>query len=288
MPVWASPKAILCASKLSQSNHACVRAKSLSKLWGSKLTVLHVLEDEAPSELSHNQQSTSWSGTHQDRRRVAAGDLLARAHEIADCELIVEDGDPAATILNVADTRGCDLIVTNVSKAQTTVGYSLGRTIDSLLRQTRVPVLIVRDPVQGEYRSVLVASDFSELSRPALEAAASFFPRQTLSVLHAYQLSQSTFVDDAVALDELCRGRAARQEAEFFHGLDFLWSDRPRPRVILEQGKPCQIVHRYVASGRADLVALGTRGRGAFAQAFLGSTAKEIITSLPCDALVVR
>ncbi|MCC7548936.1 MAG: universal stress protein [Burkholderiales bacterium] len=33
---------------------------------------------------------------------------------------------------------------------------------------------------------------------------------------------------------------------------------------------------------------LGTRGRGSLAQLLVGSTAKEILSSLPCDALLVR
>lgn len=37
-----------------------------------------------------------------------------------------------------------------------------------------------------------------------------------------------------------------------------------------------------------DLVVLGTHGRGGLLDALLGSTAKDILFSLPCDALVVR
>ena len=49
-----------------------------------------------------------------------------------------------------------------------------------------------------------------------------------------------------------------------------------------------QLVREYVQVSGADLVVLGTHGRGAMLEAIMGSVAKSILATLPCDALVVR
>ena len=57
---------------------------------------------------------------------------------------------------------------------------------------------------------------------------------------------------------------------------------------MTEPGSPQQLIREYVQLRGCDLVVLGTRGRGTLMEALLGSTAKNILATLPCDALVVR
>jgi nucleotide-binding universal stress UspA family protein len=44
----------------------------------------------------------------------------------------------------------------------------------------------------------------------------------------------------------------------------------------------------YVRDKEVDLLVLGTHGRSAFFEIFLGSVAKAIMDDVPCDALVIR
>src|SRR3546814_20467910 len=64
----------------------------------------------------------------------------------------------------------------------------LGDTVDRLIRKYPVPVLIVRDRAFEPYHTMLVATDFSESSRVALETAIRFFPDTGLSLFHAYDV----------------------------------------------------------------------------------------------------
>lgn len=54
------------------------------------------------------------------------------------------------------------------------------------------------------------------------------------------------------------------------------------------EGYPPDALVAHAASVGADLVVVGTRGRGELASLFLGSTSHRVVNHAPCDVLVVR
>jgi nucleotide-binding universal stress UspA family protein len=206
----------------------------------------------------------------------------------ASADIRIGEGDPAEVILSVARDEGCALIVTGVARNETLGRFSLGATVDQLLRAADVPVLVVTARARAEYRRVVVAIDLSSASQGALQVAAAWFPTQRLAVVHAYQAPGSYAVGD-VAQHREDYAAVARADAEQFLVSSGL-SDEARARVELhvEAGHPAQTVRELVQREAADLVVLGTRGYGAFVEFFMTSTAKRIAMGLSCDALVVR
>ncbi|HKX76864.1 MAG TPA: universal stress protein [Acidimicrobiia bacterium] len=61
----------------------------------------------------------------------------------------------------------------------------------------------------------------------------------------------------------------------------------PVKKVDLD-GYPADTLSDYATSVGADLIVLGTRGRGDLASLFLGSTSHRVLQMAPCDILVVR
>ena len=55
----------------------------------------------------------------------------------------------------------------------------------------------------------------------------------------------------------------------------------------MEPGDPGQLLRQYVRDRAVDLVVVGTHGRSGVFSVLLGSTAREIVSSTPCDTLVV-
>jgi nucleotide-binding universal stress UspA family protein len=64
----------------------------------------------------------------------------------------------------------------------------------------------------------------------------------------------------------------------------------PSARVALEvvEGHPASVVASSRAAFDADLLAMGTHGRGRIQAAFLGSVAQELAATSACDILVTR
>ncbi|HRI93084.1 MAG TPA: universal stress protein, partial [Accumulibacter sp.] len=58
-------------------------------------------------------------------------------------------------------------------------------------------------------------------------------------------------------------------------------------RLHLRHGSPRHQVLRVTRAKRADLLVLGTRGRGGLSFAFLGSVAGDVLRESPCDVLLV-
>ncbi len=59
-------------------------------------------------------------------------------------------------------------------------------------------------------------------------------------------------------------------------------------RVHLEFGGAAEVIPRIAADQRADIVAMGAVSRSGLRRVFIGSTAEDVLESLPCDALIVK
>jgi len=60
-----------------------------------------------------------------------------------------------------------------------------------------------------------------------------------------------------------------------------------RPVVIVSNAPAVSIVS-YAKEARADLIVMGTHGRGPMAHLFMGSVAERVVRLAPCPVLVVR
>lgn len=273
----APPRAILLATDLSaRCDRAQDRALALAARFAATLTLLHVAEDEPAPPAGSNHLQPSWR---------ASGEPAVRAGRI-DPAVRVESGDPAEVIARVAREIGAGLIVTGIAHerplAQRPV--TLGRTVERLLRESRLPVLVVRERPRGDYGHVLVASDLSEVSARALRTALEWFPDQRVRLLHAFDAPYSGLVADVAEWERGYRAERMREVEAFLEGSG---ADRARLEVLVERGRPETLVGLYVRERGADLVVLGAHSRGAIAELFVGSTAKSVLSTLECDALVL-
>jgi nucleotide-binding universal stress UspA family protein len=144
---------------------------------------------------------------------------------------------------------------------------------------------MVRARAHADYRRLLVASDFSEPSRLALQRARALFPAARIAVLHGFEVPMLGLMDDSrppllaeLAVRRREDGRAFLREAGIDGGVE----------LLVEQGDPARLVQQYVETHGADLVVLGTHGRSALYELVVGSVARRILTTVDADTLVVR
>lgn len=141
---------------------------------------------------------------------------------------------------------------------------------------------------------VLVATDLSEASRPALESAA-FFGREhgaKLQLLHVFDPSPyvpTTMMAGASALlsqaakemrESFERALEERRE-ELFPGMDV-------EIVTLRRDDPGAGIAEQAKAIGADLIIVGSHGRTGLKRVLLGSVAERVVRLAPCPVLVVR
>lgn len=294
-PHPGAPREILLATDLgARGDRALERAVDIARRYGAHLTVLHVVEnaEAAAAPTIDTPAPPAASGKTDDAVTVMKRSLRQGLREdlgdfLEQSTILVEDGVPAEVIERVATASQVDLIVTGIARESPLSGrpVALGKTVEQLLRRLPAPILIVRNRARDAYRHVVVATDFSEPSGHALQMALRFFPDQKLHLLHA---SDQAPVAASEASQAGYQDPRAAELEKFLESVFMPEGDRNRLLPVIEPGAPSQIIRDHVQQHGADLVVLGTRGRGAVLEALLGSTAKSILSTLTCDALAVR
>ena len=291
-----APRKILLATDLSaRGDRALERAVLISMRHDVPLIILHVHEDLDESSLTYRSRGLpSWhrppDAASMMKQQIRQGLRTDLGDAIDKAVILIEEGDPAEVIERVAISERVDLVVTGIAREGPFASRPvvLGKTVEQLLRRLPMPMLIVRNRARDAYRHIVVTTDFSKPSSHALQMAVRFFPEQPLYLLHAFDAPYSSLVDEAKLHAERYRQVRTEELAEFLAATFLPDGDRARLVPVIEPGPPQQIIREYVRLHGADLVVLGTQGRGSLMEALLGSTTKSILSTLPCDALVVR
>jgi nucleotide-binding universal stress UspA family protein len=164
-------KKILYATDLSESAvHAFSYAVSLANKYGAGITVLHVLA-EFPGEefISKMINTDTWNEIKmrhyseardkligKKRDHIAMKEVLQAFSEEAKAdaedqtfvtdEVLIKSGAPAEIIVETAQEQKCDLIVMGTHGQGALADVLIGSTAKWVIRQSPIPVLVIRLP----------------------------------------------------------------------------------------------------------------------------------------------
>ncbi|SHF70299.1 universal stress protein [Streptoalloteichus hindustanus] len=203
----------------------------------------------------------------------------------------VVSGEPVAALDAVAGDA--ELLVLGASEVNSAVTMLVGSTATDLARRVVTPMVLVR----GEPRErpvaagrVVVGVDGSPTSVEAVGFAVEFCARHRagLVAVHAWPTLPFDALDPARAWG--VDWAALREEAQDTLSRSLAgWSDRHPDvevrRVVGEQ-RPAEALLREAQD--ADLVVVGSHGRGAVRRVLLGSVSHTLLRYAPCPVAVVR
>jgi nucleotide-binding universal stress UspA family protein len=173
-------------------------------------------------------------------------------------------------------------------------GLLLGSVSEQCAHHAACPVAIVR-PADSATTSegdtverIVVGVDGSENARRALQWAANEarIRHARLEVVHAWHVPYTGVYPAATALFEPGPFEEAAKATieDAIAGEDLSGLAHPVERVISQGGAAVAILD---AAKGADLVVVGTRGRGGFAGLLLGSVSHQVVHHAECPVVVV-
>jgi nucleotide-binding universal stress UspA family protein len=209
----------------------------------------------------------------------------------------VHDGDPVDVLLGAAEYEHADLLVVGSRGVGNRQELALGSTSLRVLQAARVPVLVVPARRPGavpadelRLRHVLVGVDRSEASRAALELAADVAMALggSLSVLEVVEFVPPFPLPDPAT--DVGGGDERSRASTLALVEDEVRDIRERGvgvQVIVRSGDPAPTLLEVADDVDADLVVVGTRGRGGPAELLLGSVARTVADRARRPTLVV-
>lgn len=226
------------------------------------------------------------------RDNAAAARKLA-LQVAADVSLVVDvrQGRPARELLQLS--RQAATLVMGARGLGRLGGAILGSVSAAVVSHATCPVVIVRDQAQAETARgpVVVGIDGSRVSRYAAEVAFQEADARGVGVVAvASWLDRSIYASPA-ALEAARRHAAALEQqqqamlAGDVRSLARRYPDIPLQQVV-SQGEPADALASAAAD--AQLLVVGSHGRGAFLDTILGSTSRALLQKSPCPLMVVR
>jgi nucleotide-binding universal stress UspA family protein len=290
-------RTVLIGTLLESESDPVVRAGlAVARTAGARVLLVHAAPDGPPligPEIGMGGDFTAELNAWCEERlreqidRLGIGEL-----ELAGAE--VKAGEPHRVLIDTAVKAAADLIVVGATGSGPFAADLLGSTADRVLRKAACPVLVVRGELRVPPRRVLAPVDLSPLSgdafRYGLDLLAQVAGNAGVEVRAVHALS---FME-MLALQRRKTGETSSEEAERQSGEDlrrFVLENRAETPLEVETavlpGEARFEILEELRERPADLVMLGTHGRGGMDRLMLGSVASAITRKAPCSVLLI-
>lgn len=266
-------------------------ALNLASVFDATLHALYVT-DLGPAPLPDDERATLQEHL-ESQGESATLEVQNRGTELGlDVVREIREGEPYDGILDYADEQGVDGIVMGTRGRET--ASHLGSTTERVLTRADVPVLTVAlgqeeftpETGTGAVDRVVVPTDGSDAAERAADRALSVAERYDADVRAVYVVDTTTYgYEDAprsiVGLLKEGGSRAVEDVASEAREREVQVS------TAVLRGAPEESLLQYADGAGADLVAMGTRGRGGDDR-LLGSTTARVVRRSRTPILTVR
>lgn len=268
----------------SRSERALRRGGQLRRQLSAGLRLLHVVDGDQPAAVVE-QACRQAEALLRDQAQALAAE--------AAIDTVVKVGDPFDEIVQVAVAGGDDLIVMGAHRKSLLRDIFVGTTIERVVRTGRHPVLMVNREPKGPYRSVMVATDLSEASANALQAAKDLglLEGPRISLLHVHEPLAKAMMIYANVERERIEEHIAREAWEARRQLERFVAELGLSELAydarIEEGPTYGSIRQAIERDDPDLLVIGTRGLTGARRLLLGSVADAVLRGVACDVLAV-
>lgn len=284
---------VLIASDFSKhANYALQRAISLAEQHKSILNFLHILKQPwigSFAQLPINELQQNYFSVKKKTERKLLTLLKKYSHAI-ETHVSVLPGRAADEIVRFAKENQCELIVAGAHGHYYINNYVLGTTSGAIIEQSHIPILLVKKEPVFAYDRILIATDFSEVSKEAVEFTFNCFPEASFQLLHILDIFGRKILDTGDQ-DENSIGSENHPTKDIIETLDdFLKKcnvDNKKFQKKIIGGYFADSIITESEKWRANLISFGTQGNSRLHYLLMGSVAKRILHLSTTDMLAV-
>jgi nucleotide-binding universal stress UspA family protein len=272
---------LLAATDLTgRSVYPLQRAMQLRAESDCQVTVLNVVEQGLTPGITERRRADALSELEAWQRS-----LTEAAQPGVSVNVVV--GDPFAAILDELRAQHADLAVIGGPGKRGLKELFTGTTAERVVRFADQPVLMVNQHPNGPYKFVLVAMDFSQGARRALEWACRIAPEAEIRLIHAWQPPVKGREHERQEIDAANRRLREQEEQQLKAVIQEVAPALSLPLEIVDD-EPYSALRNTIGTFTADLLVLGTHAHSRLSTATVGSLAQEFLAAGPCDVLVAR
>ncbi len=295
---------ILVPTDFSDDSRAAVdQAVWLARKGAGDVTLVHALNDlrHATEALP---ESEGWSANSGDFNRAVeelkrSSDArlakLAARYEKTGVAIAARTvvGKAFAQVVHGVQEVGFDLVVVGTRGTSGLKRFLVGSTAQRLIQHCPCPVWVVRKDSKPKVSTILAAVDFSDASRAAVKHAGE------LALILKAKLHLVHVVDDADlrAVTEQAGGLLPKLSRKDMQAVGVkrldemvagLVPEGVEPEHHVTHGDPWRMIATSAKRTEADVVVMGTVGRGGVSGMLLGSTTERVLATVNCGVLAVK
>jgi nucleotide-binding universal stress UspA family protein len=279
-------------------------AISIARRYGATLELVTVHYPIPTSVAAHIPgYDPEWESAGYERAQSYVRDIAERIAKTSGVKVkgSVRSGLVVATLLLFAKETGCDLIVLTTHGRGVLSRAWLGSVANGLVRQSQVPVLLIRPQEHGEadrtaettFQRVLVTLDGSDLSEEILPGALAVggpsAEYQLLEVIYPPLVLAPAYGNrEPPRLDEnLLRDQRALAESYLERIAEPLRKQGRRVQAtVRDEPSAAVAILDHAATNAIDLIAMATHGRSGLGRLVLGSVADKVVRGASTPVLL--
>lgn len=262
-----------------EADAALLRAVQLSRQHDAELHVLHVIQGHLPPAVMASAKEAAQRALDESLRRTGAP---------SDTQLTIIQGRVAETILDNSHEGEVDLIVMGLHHQKSPEMF-VGTTLERVVRQSALPVLVVKNADGQPYGRASIALDFSLCATHALGNLFDLLPNNAdIYALHVFDLPASGFLGRPRSTEKMIETQKQMIAQLVQDEQERLGADGPTIHHDVRQGGIANALDESIYTRHSQLLALGSHGRGVISEALLGSLTQHYLRNPPCDLLICK
>lgn len=287
---------------LPSSESALKQAIWFARQSRTRITLVHALPDLRKALLSASPaaQIDAVLGEGDKFQDEIREESYARMHRLISqvdatdldihCEVLL--GDPSISVNHAVQKAKYDLVVVGTRGNAKLAHFIMGSTAKRLIRTCPSLVWTAKAGAAVPPKTVLAATDFSDVSKRALVEAIRV-AKQTGAELHAAHVMDLDNLPEG-AIERLPSGWQLREQYKAAAGnllettVNGLGYDASKVVPHITWGVPPREIAQIAANLKVDLLVLGTVGRSGIKGVVLGNTAEWLLDLCDCSILTVK